>query len=66
MKNTEKVYYSASDIAEMLGISTGKAYKILRGMNAELAARGYLTIAGKVPVQFFKEKWYGAEQGVCA
>lgn len=26
----EKLYYSAADIAAMLGISIGKSYKILR------------------------------------
>ena len=56
----ERVYYSAADIAQMLGVSMGKAYKILREMNQELAAKGYLTIAGKIPVEYFKEKWYGA------
>ena len=25
----EKIYYSAEDIAKMLGVSMGKAYKIL-------------------------------------
>ena len=30
----EKIYYSAEDIAKMLGVSMGKAYKILREMNA--------------------------------
>lgn len=56
----ERVYYSAAEIAQMLGVSMGKAYKILREMNQELAAKGYLTIAGKIPVEYFKEKWYGA------
>lgn len=26
----EKIYYSAEDIAKMLGVSMGKAYKILK------------------------------------
>lgn len=56
----EKIYYSAADIAKMLGISKGKSYKILREMNAELSKNGFLTIAGKIPVAYFKEKWYGA------
>lgn len=55
----EKIYYSAEDIAFMLGVSKGKAYKILREMNEELSNKGYLTIAGKVSAQYFKEKWYG-------
>lgn len=41
----ERVYYSAAEIAQMLGVSMGKAYKILREMNQELAAKGYLTFA---------------------
>lgn len=56
----EKLYYSAADIAVMLGISMGKSYKILREMNSELSSKGFLTIAGKIPVAYFKEKWYGA------
>lgn len=60
----EKLYYSAEDIAGMLGVSTGKAYKILREMNKDLADRGFLTIAGKIPVEYFKERWYGAAKEV--
>ncbi|MDD3417376.1 MAG: ICEBs1 excisionase [Lachnospiraceae bacterium] len=62
----EKIYYSANEIATMLGISMGKAYKILREMNEELSAKGFLTISGKVPVAYFKEKWYGATKEVVA
>lgn len=36
----EKIYYSAEDIAKMLGVSMGKAYKILREMNKDLAKGG--------------------------
>lgn len=62
----EKLYYNATDIAVMLGISMGKSYKILREMNAELSKKGFLTIAGKVPVAYFREKWYGAAKEVSA
>lgn len=62
----EKIYYSAADIAAMLGVSTGKAYKILREMNKDLADKGFLTIAGKIPVEYFKERWYGAAKEVSA
>lgn len=57
---SEKMYYNAAEIAAMLDISMGKSYKILRDMNKTLADQGFLTIAGKVPVEYFKEKWYGA------
>ena len=67
-KNTmnEKIYYSAEDIAKMLGVSMGKSYKILREMNKELAGKGFLTIAGKIPVEYFREKWYGGAKEVGA
>ena len=56
----EKLYYNAADIAAMLGISMGKSYKILREMNGKLASKAFLTNLGKIPVVYFKEKWYGA------
>lgn len=39
----------------MLGVNMGKSYKILREMNKELAGKGFLTIAGKIPVEYFRE-----------
>lgn len=60
----KKLYYSAADISAMLGVSMGKSYKILREMNKDLESKGFLTIAGKIPVAYFKEKWYGAAKEV--
>ncbi|MCX4365983.1 MAG: ICEBs1 excisionase [Bacilli bacterium] len=62
----EKIYYNAEEVATMLGVSMGKAYKILREMNKDLAGKGFLTIAGKIPVEYFKEKWYGGTKEVSA
>lgn len=56
----EKIYYNAEEISRMLGVSKGKSYKILREMNKDLGDRGFLTIAGKIPVEYFREKWYGS------
>ncbi len=60
IKNTNKMYYTAAEIADMLDISKGKAYQIIRSWNSELAKKNYLTISGKIPVEYFNEKWYGA------
>lgn len=54
-----KSYITATEIAETVGCSKGKAYQLIRDMNAELKAGGYLTISGKVSRAFFNEKWYG-------
>ena len=59
----EKIYYNAEEVATMLGVSINK---ILREMNKDLAGKGFLTIAGKIPVEYFKEKWYGGTKEVSA
>ncbi len=59
----EKSYITAKEIAETLGVSTGKAYQIIRDLNADLQSRGFLTISGKVSRAYFNEKWYGAKVG---
>ena len=42
-----------------MGISRSKAYQIVREINRELKSQGYLTVAGKCPAQYFKQKFYG-------
>lgn len=56
---TEKIYYNANDIVEMLNVSKATAYSIIRKLNDELQNRGYLTLQGKVAKAYFDEKWYG-------
>lgn len=53
------MYYNASDIVEMLGVSKATAYSIIRRLNDELEVEGYLTLQGKVSSAYFAEKWYG-------
>ena len=47
MEKTRKMYVTAEEAAEILGVSTGYAYKIIRGLNEELKEKGYRTICGK-------------------
>lgn len=57
----EKVFYTAEEIAKMLGISKSHAYKMIRDMNTELKEKGYVTIQGRVSRQFLEEKIYGLQ-----
>lgn len=57
MNNT--LFVTAGDIAEELGISKPFAYKLVRQMNEELEAKGFLTIAGRVSRKYYEEKFYG-------
>ncbi|MGN0383091.1 MAG: ICEBs1 excisionase [Eubacterium sp.] len=59
MGNTIKMYITAEEAAEILGVSRGYAYKIIRGLNNELKEKGYRVILGKVPTKYFEEKFYG-------
>lgn len=59
MDSKNKIYYSAQELAELLGVSTGHAYKIIRKLNEELAKEGFLTLSGKCPRKYFESRWYG-------
>lgn len=56
-------FITAEEVQEVLGVSRSKAYQIIQGLNRELKAAGYITIAGKIPVQYFKQKFFGLEIG---
>lgn len=47
MENTMKMYVTADEAAQILGVSRGYAYKIIRGLNNELKEKGYRVISGK-------------------
>lgn len=58
-------FVTAKEVAEIMGVSEGKAYSVIRELNAQLKAQGYITIAGKVNRTFFEEKCcYGSVKAV--
>ena len=61
MTTETKIYITAPEMAKMLGISIGHAYKIIRGLNEELKSKGYIVIAGKVSKGYFEKRWFGYE-----
>lgn len=52
-----KRFLTAQDVMEMLDVSY--AYKLIRRLNAELEADGFVTIKGRVSTQYFMERIYG-------
>ena len=54
MTENNKIYITASELADMLGVSVGHAYKLIRKLNQELEKDGFLVIAGKVPRRYFE------------
>ncbi len=52
-------YYTANEVMEMLGVSRAQAYKIVKKLNEELEAKGYVVTAGKIPKKYLGERCYG-------
>lgn len=49
-------FLNASDVANIMQISTTSAYRIIKRLNAELQDQGYIIIPGKISRRFFEEK----------
>ena len=57
-------FITAKEVAEVMGISEGRAYAVIRELNGQLKAAGYITISGKVNRAYFEEKCcYGSFKG---
>ena len=50
-----KRFINVQDVVEELGVSTSYAYKLIRELNAERAADGFVTVSR----QYFDERIYG-------
>lgn len=53
-------FIRVDDVARELDVSKPYAYKLIRQLNEELKAKGFVTIAGRVNRQYFYERLYGA------
>ena len=55
----ENKFIRADDVARELSVSKPYAYKLIRRLNDELEAQGFITIAGRVKRQYFHKRLYG-------
>ena len=60
----EQSFMRVEEVAAELGVSKSYAYKIVQKLNAELKAKGYLTISGRINRKYFMEMlcYNGAER----
>lgn len=58
----ENKFIRVDEVAKQLDVSKPYAYKLIRQLNEELKAKGFITIAGRVNRQYFNERLYGAER----
>ena len=53
---TNKNFMTAQDVADALGVSKSYAYKLVRQLNDEMEALGYITVRGRVDANYFRKK----------
>lgn len=52
------IFINAQELANELGVSKGKAYKMIKGWNERLEQMGYTTVRGRVSRKFYMEQMY--------
>ena len=60
MENTS--FMKVDEVAQELGVSKSYAYKLIRQLNEELKAKGFITISGRINREYFNERLYGARK----
>ena len=63
MKKTNYMM-SVEDVVEELGVSKQKGYRIIRQLNAELEAAGFMTVQAKIPRTYWSERFYTGKQTI--
>ena len=62
----ETYMMTADEIADELGVSKGKAYKVIRDLNTELEQMGFIVISGKIPRAYWEKKIFGYNSTVAS
>ena len=53
------MFVNADTVAADFGVSQSMGYRIIKRLNDELKAKGYITVAGRVSRQYYQERTYG-------
>ena len=56
--NNQCMFITADEIRKLMGVSRAYAYKLIKQLNAELEAKGFIVISGKTNRQYFNERLY--------
>lgn len=56
-----RTFMSVQEVVDELGVSKSYVYKVVKQFNEELKKLGYLTVAGRVNIQYFHKKLYYSE-----
>ena len=64
MVRRKSLRMTQEELSEELGVSKGHAYKMIRKLNEELEASGYIVVSGKIPRAFWEKKFFGYQNAV--
>lgn len=53
------MFISEPEVEQITGLRETSCYKLIRKLNAELEAKGYFTLPGRVSRRYFLERLYG-------
>ncbi len=59
----EPTFVRAAEVMEMLRIGKSAAYKVIKTLNEELKAQGYITFTGRVPRAYVIKRCIGGQNG---
>ena len=59
---SEMNFVTAEQLAEIMGISKGHAYQIIRELNEELPNTGFLKVPRSVTRKYLEKRSYGIEE----
>lgn len=57
----ECLFIRADEVTRLLGVSQSEAYRIIKRLNEEMAAKGYIVVNGRVNRKYLEEQIYGYE-----
>lgn len=55
----ESLFVRVDEVCQMLAVSRAEAYRIIKRLNAELAAQGYIVMTGRVNRRYLEGHIYG-------
>lgn len=58
VQEQENKFIGAEEVAKLLNVSMTTGYRIIKNLNDQLKAEGYIVVAGKVSRRYFEEKVY--------
>lgn len=58
----EKRFLNVDDVSSTMECSKSAAYNIIRRLNDELKARGFVVIHGKINAKYFYERIYDGKE----